>query len=86
MSLKYISHLELWKPLCSMKQNYLCNFGRRHHEDQFCEIISTLDQWFSRCLKIFIICSSGSPSVQRSGTICAILVECIKRNNSMKLF
>ena len=31
------------------------------------------------CLKIFLIWSSGSPFVQRSGTICAILVEGIMR-------
>ena len=23
--------------------NHLCNFGRRHHEEQSCEIISNLD-------------------------------------------
>ena len=38
------------------------------------------------CLKLFLIWSSGSPFVQRSITICAILVEGIKRNNSVKLF
>ena len=37
-------------------------------------------------LKVFLIRSSGSPSVQRSVIICAILVEGIKRNNSVKLF
>ena len=35
--------------------------------------------------KIFLIWSSGGAFVQRSGTICAILVEGIKRNNSVKL-
>ena len=34
--------------------------------------------------KIFLIWSSGSPFVQWSGTICAILVESIMRNNSEK--
>ena len=29
--------------------------------------------------------SSGSPSVQQSGTICAILVEGVMTNNSVKL-
>ena len=52
-----------------------------------CEIILILDQWFRRCLfKIFLIWSSGGPFVQRSRTICAILVDGIKRNNSVKLF
>ena len=26
----------------------LCDFGRRHHEKQFSEIILNLDQWFRR--------------------------------------
>ena len=39
MSLKDISYLELWQPLCSAEQNHLSNFSRRHHEEQFCEII-----------------------------------------------
>ena len=71
-----------------MEWNHLCNFGRRHHEDQFCEIILNLDQWLSkRCrLKIFLSLSSGGPFVQQSGTICAILVEGIMMNNSVKLF
>ena len=33
MSFKDISYLELWPPLCSA----LSNFGRRHHEEQFCD-------------------------------------------------
>ena len=34
-----------------------------HYEEQFCEIILNLDQWFSRRshLKIFLIGSSGGP-------------------------
>ena len=35
---------------------------------------------------IFLIWSSGGPFVQRSRTICAILVKGIIRNNSVKLF
>ena len=63
-------------------------FGRRYHQEQSCEIILNLDQWFRRkChLKVFLFWSSGSPFVQQSITICAILVEGIKRNNSVKLF
>ena len=32
-------------------------FGRRYHEEQFCEIILNLDQWFRMkcCLKVFLI-------------------------------
>ena len=34
MSFKYISYLELWRPLCSAELNHLCNFGREHHKEQ----------------------------------------------------
>ena len=46
----------------SMERNYLRNFGRRHHKEQFCKIILNLDQWYRRrCrVKIFLIWSSGS--------------------------
>ena len=76
MSFKDISYLELWQPLCSVHWNHLCNIGRRLYEEQPCEIILNLDQWFRRkCrLKVFLIWSAGSPFVQRSVTICAILV------------
>ena len=85
---KDISYLELWQPFCSAERNHLCNFGRGYHEEQFCEIILNLDQWFRRrcILKIFLIWSSGDHFVQPSKTICAILVEGIMRNNSVKLF
>ena len=62
-------------------------FGRRHHEEQFCKTILNLDQWSRRCrLKIFLIWSSGSPFVKQSGIILAFLGEGIKRINSVKLF
>ena len=88
MSFKEISYLELWQPLCSVDWNLVCSIGRMHHEEQPCEISLNLDQWFRRkcCLKVFLIWSSGSPFVQRSITISAILDEGIKRNNSVKLF
>ena len=44
-----ISYLELWLPSCSAERNHLYNFGRGFHEEQFCEIILNLDQWFRRC-------------------------------------
>ena len=88
MSFKDISYLELWQPLCSVDWNHLYNIGRRHHEEQYGEIILKLDQWFRRnChIKVFLIWSSSSPFVHLSITICAILVESIQRNNSVKLF
>ena len=48
MSFKDISYLELWWPFCSVEQSDLCNFGRRHHDKHFCEIILNLDRWFRR--------------------------------------
>ena len=47
MLFKDISYLELSQPLCSIDWNHLCNFGRRHHEEQSCEIFLNLDKWFS---------------------------------------
>ena len=86
MPFKYISYLELWQPFGSVEQSHLCNFGKGYYEEQFCEIILNLDQWLwkKRCLKIYLIYSSGSPFVQHSGTIPAILVEGVMRNNSVK--
>ena len=46
MSIKYISYLELWQPFCSVEQNHLCNFGKGHYEEQFCEFILNLGKWF----------------------------------------
>ena len=56
MPFKDSSSLELWQPFCSAERNYLCNFGRGYYEEQFCEIILNLDQWFrNRCrLKDFL--------------------------------
>ena len=57
----------------SAERNHLCNFGRGYDEEQFCEIILNLDQWFRRrCLLIiFLIGSFGGHFVQRRGT-CAV--------------
>ena len=51
---KGISYLELWRPFCSVERNHLCNFGRRYHEEQLCEIILNFDQWFRCRFKDFI--------------------------------
>ena len=54
-SFKGISYLVLWQPSCLVEQNHLCYFGRGYYEEQFCEIILNLDQWFRRCrLKDFL--------------------------------
>ena len=56
MVFKNISYLELWRPVCSVQRNHSCNFGKEHFEEQFCEIVLNLDQWFRRCcLKTFLI-------------------------------
>ena len=76
MSFKDISYQELWEPLCSVDWNHLCIIGRRHHEEQPCEIIlysPVVQEKYH--LKVFLILNSGSPFVQQSVTICAILVE-----------
>ena len=31
MSLEDISYLELWRPICSVQQKHLHNFGTGHH-------------------------------------------------------
>ena len=82
-----ISYLELWWTFCWAERNYLYNFGWGYQEEKFFEIISNLDKWFRRCvLKKFLIWSSACPFVKQSGTISAILVEGIMRNNPVNLF
>ena len=55
MLFKGISCLDIWQPFCSVECNHLCNFGRGYYEEQFCEIILNLGQWFRRCrLKDFL--------------------------------
>ena len=65
MLFKGVCYLDIWQPLCSVDQNYWCNLSRRYHEEQFCEIILNLNQWFRRkCrLKVFLISSSDRPIV-----------------------
>ena len=81
ISFKDISILALVAEL-----NILVNFGRRHYEEHFFEIIFNLDQWFRRRghLKIFLIYSSGGLFVQCLHTICAIMVVVIMQNISVK--
>ena len=51
MPFKGFSYLELWQPFCSAECNHLCNIDRGYKEEQFCEIILNLGQWFRRrCL------------------------------------
>ena len=64
MLYKDISYLELWQPFCSPKLNHLCNFGTGYYEEQFCEIILNLGQWFRCRLKDFL-----------SGALAALLFD-----------
>ena len=48
MPFKGISYLKLWQPFCSVERNHLYNFGKGYQEEQFCEIILNLGQWFRR--------------------------------------
>ena len=83
IAFKDVSYLELWQPISSVEWNNLCNLGKRHHKEQFCEIILNSDQLFRICrLKIFYL-ELWRPFFQPSGTICASLVEGILRNNSV---
>ena len=84
---RYFLSGALAAPLFSGVEPFV-QFSRGYYEDQFCEIILNLDKWFRwRCLlQIFLIWGPGGPFVQQSSTICASLVEGIKRNNSVKLF
>ena len=69
------------------EQNHLCNSGRGHHKEQFCEMVLNSDQWFRRCsLKKFLIYSYGGSFVWWSGPIYAVWVESTIRNISVILF
>ena len=59
------------------------NCAPNPYEEQFCEITLNLDQllWRKCCLMIFLMESSGNPFVQRSRTICIILVDGVMINN-----
>ena len=84
---KDIYYLELWRPFCFMQSRIICAiYGRRHYEEQICEIILNLDQWFKRrCrLKIFLIWSSGGPFVQQRNRL-GNFGRGIMRNNSVNL-
>ena len=58
---KGISYLELWQPFCSVEHNHLRNFGRGYQEEQFCEIILNLGQWFRCLLKDFLSRALAAP-------------------------
>ena len=70
-----------------MEWNHLLNFGRVHHEEQFCESILNLGQCFKRChLKNFLSGALAVPPVWWSETIYASLKEGIMGNIHVKLY
>ena len=54
MFLKIFHILSSGGPFVQRSENHLCNFGRGHYEEQFCEFVSNLGQWFSCRLKDFL--------------------------------
>ena len=63
-------------------------FGRTHHEEQLCEIILNLGQWFRRrCrLKDFLSGALAAPLTWWSQTIYAILKDGITGKKYVKLY
>ena len=86
MSFKDISYLEIWLRFCSSKWKYLCNYGRGYNEQQFCDLFRIKPVVQEMLFKRFLILSSGSPPVQWSGNIYAILKEDIMGNSYVKLY
>ena len=67
MLFKDISYLELWRPFCFPELNHLCNFVRGHYEEQFCEIILNLGQWFRRRCRLKDFLSGALVALHFSG-------------------
>ena len=85
MSSKDISYLELWRSLCSVELNHLCNISGGYHEEQFPEVILNLNQLFKRCpLKEFLSRALVALMFCRVKPFFAILVEGIMGNIHMK--
>ena len=87
MPFKGISYLELWQPFCSAESNYLCGFVRGYPEEQFCEIILNLGQWFRRGCQLKDFLSGALAALVFSGAnIYATLKEGIIGNIHVKLY
>ena len=63
MSLKDMSKLPLWQPLCLVERNHLCYFGRRHYEEQFCDFFFEFGPVVQKetSFNIFLIWGLGGP-------------------------
>ena len=87
MPFKGISYLDIWQSFCSAECSHLLNFGRGYPEEQFCEFILNLGQWFRRrCRLKYFLSRAGGPPVRWSGTIYAILKEGNTGNIHLKLY
>ena len=67
MAFKDFSYLELWRSLCLVERNHLCNFYRGYHDEQFCEIILNLDHWFRRRCRLKLFLSRALEALVLSG-------------------
>ena len=64
----------------------LVQFSREHYEEHSCGIILNLDQWLrKRCLTIFLLALTAN-LFSEVEQFCAILVEGMMRNMSVKVY
>ena len=61
-----VAHLRM----TDQEWNHMWNFGRVHHEEQFCEIILNLGQWFRCCLKISYLVLWQSSCLVKQNHLC----------------
>ena len=86
ISFKDISDFSAMVAILFSRAERCAIFGELIMQDIFCENVLNWDQWLRGCLlKIIHIFSSSDHFVQRSRMLCAILVEGIMRNISVKI-
>ena len=77
MSFKYMSYKDrALEAICSVEHNHLCNFGRVHHEEHFCEIILNSDHlelWQPICSEQNHLCNFGR--VHHEEQFCEIILN-----------
>ena len=52
---------------CSVEWNHLCSCGRGHYEEQFCEFILHMGQWFRRRCRLKDFLSGALTALPYSG-------------------
>ena len=82
------TYLQLWWLFYLVKLCHLCNFGREYYEEHFAKLFLKFEPQVQEAMlfKDISIFSSDGHFGQWSRTFCAILVEGIMRNISVKLF